>query len=98
MNVRRDRSGCGLKRTRSTSSRFGSDTSATETLAPPGASALPTTPVGADVADVVPAEFRAVTRTRRVLSRSADVSVYVFDVAPLMFEQLPPVVSHRRHW
>src|SRR5919201_3786329 len=79
-------------------SRFGRDTSVIEIVEPLGASALPTTLVGADVAEVAPAVLRAVTRTRTVLPSSAVVRTYVFPVAPLMFEQLPPVRSQRRHW
>jgi hypothetical protein len=88
----------GEKETRSTIKRLGSDTSLMEIADPLGALALLTTAVGADVAEAVPAELRAVTRTRSVVPSSADVSVYVFAVAPLMLEQLPPVRSQRRHW
>jgi hypothetical protein len=98
VNVRRDRSGCGRNCKRSTSSRFGSDTSVMEIVDPAGASALLTTDVGAEVAEAVPAELRAVTRARSVLPSSTEVSVYVFDVAPLMSEQLAPVWSQRRQW
>jgi hypothetical protein len=94
--VRRDRSGCGENETRSISSRFGSETSLIETVAPLGASAFATTPDGADVADADPRELRAVTRTRSVVSRSAVVRTYVFAVAELMSAQLPPVRSQRR--
>ena len=94
--VRSDRSGCGLNCTRSTSRRLGSETSLIEIAEPAGASALLTTAVGAEVADAVPAEFRAVTRIRSVVPSSAEVSVYVLLVAPLMSEQLAPVRSQRR--
>src|SRR3954447_1997810 len=57
-----------------------------------------TTAVGTDVATAVPSALCAVTRTRSVLLRSGDESSYVFPVAPLMFEQLPPVRLQRRHW
>jgi len=57
-----------------------------------------TTAVGTEVAWVEPSALRAVTRTRSVLLRSGDESSYVFPVAPLMLEQLPPVRLHRRHW
>src|SRR5215212_3298137 len=79
-------------------SRFGSATSLIATLAPTGASALPITAVGADVAARAPSVFFAVTRTRTVFPTSTDVRTYVFCVAPLMSEQLPPVWSQRRHW
>jgi hypothetical protein len=96
VNVRRERSGCGENESRSISSRFGSETSLIETLAPLGASAFATTPDGADVADAAPLAFLAVTRTRSVFPSSADVSTYVFAVAPLMSAQLPPLRSQRR--
>src|SRR5918994_5266436 len=83
---------------RSTNSRFGNDTSLIEIVEPLGASALATTPVGAEVAEAAPAALRAVTRTRSVVPSSAAVRTYVFPVAPLMSEQLPPVRSQRRHW
>src|SRR5918994_707499 len=83
---------------RSTNSRFGNDTSLIEIVEPLGASALATTPVGAEVAEAAPAALRAVTRTRSVVLSSAAVRIYVFPVAPLMSEQLPPVRSQRRHW
>ena len=82
---------------RSTKRRFGSATSLIRIVAPPGASALAMTAVGADVAEAVPALLRAVTRTRSVVPSSAAVRTYVFDVAPLMLEQLPPLPSQRRH-
>ena len=97
VNVRRDRSGCGRNCTRSMSRRLGSATSLIEIVEPHGASALLTTAVGAELADAVPAEFRAVSRTRSVVPSSAEVSVYVLLVAPLMSEQLAPVRSQRRH-
>ena len=57
-----------------------------------------TTAVGTDVADVAPAEFFAVTLTRSVLPASTDFSAYVWPLAPLMPEQLPPILLQRRHW
>jgi hypothetical protein len=57
-----------------------------------------TTAVGTDVSALEPAPFVARTRTRRVLPTSADVRVYALLVAPMMFEQLPPFESQRRHW
>jgi hypothetical protein len=95
--VRRERNGCGENRTRSTINRFGSVTSAIDTVEPLGASAFATTPVGADVAEDAPREFRAVTRTRIVVPWSADVRTYVFAVAPPMSAQLAPVESQRLH-
>jgi hypothetical protein len=59
---------------------------------------LPITAVGAELAPPVPALFRAVTRTRSVVPMSTAFSAYVFCVAPLIEEQLPPVWSQRRHW
>src|SRR5262249_40175031 len=56
-----------------------------------------TSAVGTDVADDDPLEFRAVTRTRSVLSLSTVFRVYVLSVAPLIVEQLPPSLSHRSH-
>lgn len=97
VNVCRERRGCGLNWRRSTKRRFGSVTSLIWMVAPPGASALLTTAVGAEVAEAVPAEFRALTRTRSAVPSSAEVNVYVLLVAPLMSEQLAPVRSQRRH-
>src|SRR6266581_8921089 len=57
-----------------------------------------TTAVGREVAILEPASFDARTRTRSLLPTSTDVSVYVFAVAPMMFEQLTPLASQRRHW
>ena len=92
----------------STTSRAGDEMSAIWTvpfdgcLAQPfdgGGGAAPlTTPVGTDVADRSPSLFDAVTATRRVLSASTVLSVYVLVSAPLMLEQLPPSPSQRRHW
>jgi len=67
-----------------------------EIVEPLGGSAFTTTPLGTDVADEAPRLFLAVTRTRSVVPSSADVSLYVFSVAPLMVAQLPPVRSQRR--
>jgi len=39
-----------------------------------------------------------VTASRNTFPTSTDVTVYVFVVAPMMFAQLAPLVSHRRHW
>src|SRR5438034_10378841 len=58
----------------------------------------PTTAVWADVADVEPAEFVAVTTTRIVEPTSAETSAYVVAVAPPMSAQLAPPESQRRHW
>jgi hypothetical protein len=57
-----------------------------------------TTPVWADVADVEPATFVAVTTTRIVAPASADCSAYELAVAPLMLTQFAPAESQRRHW
>ena len=43
------------------------------------------TAVGTDVASVVPIEFRAVTRTRRVVPTSVCLRLYVRATAPGMF-------------
>ena len=56
-----------------------------------------TTAVGADTATLDPAEFDARTRTRSVFPTSTDVSVYVLLAAPMMFAQLLPFESQRRH-
>src|SRR2546423_1508353 len=96
--VRRERSGCGENETPSISSRFGSETSPTDTVAPLGADAFATTAVGTDVAEDEPCVLRAVTRTRSVVAWSAVVSTYVLPFAPPIEAQLPPLPSHRRHW
>ena len=96
VNVCRDVSGSGLNDKPSMRRRFGSETSLIEIVAPLGASALPTTALGTDVDDDAPRVFLALTRTRSVLPWSADESVYVLVVAPLMSAQFPPLASHRR--
>jgi hypothetical protein len=53
--------------------------------------------VGRETAAREPALFDARRRTRNLLPKSTDVSVYVLLVAPMMFEQFTPLVSHRRH-
>jgi hypothetical protein len=53
--------------------------------------------VGKETAVREPALFDARTRTRSLFPKSTDVSVYVLLVAPMMFEQFVPMVSHRRH-
>jgi hypothetical protein len=63
-----------------------------------GAGARLMTAVGTEVAVPVPSLFLAVTRTRNVFPASTFRSVYVLDVAPPTFEQLPPSSSQRRHW
>jgi hypothetical protein len=78
--------------------RFGSETSLIGIAAPLGAPAFVITAVGADVTEVDPAPFLAITRTRMVLLTSTVFSAYVFSVAPLIAEQLPPLRSQRRHW
>jgi hypothetical protein len=62
-----------------------------------GAGAAVTTAVCADDALLEPAEFVPVTATRSVEPTSAATAVYDCDVAPLMFVQLLPLVSQRRH-
>ena len=84
VNVRRERKGCGMNWRRSIKRRLGSATSLIGMVAPPGASALAMTAVGADVAKAVPALLRAVTCTRSVVPSSAEVRMYVLPVAPLM--------------
>ena len=64
---------------------------------PPGPLRV-TTAVGADVAAVEPSGFVAVTRTRIVFPTSTPRSVYVRAVAPLIAEQLLPLVLQRSHW
>jgi hypothetical protein len=63
-----------------------------------GAAGAVTRADGADSACAEPSPFFAVTRTRTVLPRSADFSVYVDLFAPPMLEQLPPFGPQRRHW
>ena len=60
--------------------------------------AAATTAVGTDVAEFEPSLFLPVTRTRSVLPESTAFRSYVFAVAPLIDEQLPPFASQRRHW
>src|SRR5438552_18996323 len=63
-----------------------------------GGWAAATTADGSEVAVLEPASFDARTPTRSLVRTSADVSVYVLAVAPMMFEQLMPLASQRRHW
>jgi hypothetical protein len=63
----------------------------------PGADALDTTAVGAEVASPDPSAFVAVTVTRMVCPTSADCTVYVLAVAPETATQLSPFASHRPH-
>jgi hypothetical protein len=53
------------------------------------------TAVGADIATSLPAEFEATTRKRIVAPTSAEVSVYVFFVWPVIAAQAPPFLSQR---
>lgn len=57
-----------------------------------------TTAVGVVVLAVEPSEFVAVTRIRIVFLTSGFFNTYVFSVAPLIAEQLPPSLSQRCHW
>lgn len=59
--------------------------------------AATTTAVCAEVAEALPAEFLAVTSTRTVLPTSAFVSLYVLEVAPVIWVQLDPVLSQPSH-
>jgi hypothetical protein len=54
--------------------------------------------VGAEVADVPPSAFVAVTRARIVLPTSTPLRVYVRLVAPLIAEQPLPLGLQRSHW
>ena len=63
-----------------------------------GVGAALTTAVGTDVDERVPSEFLALTMTRSVLPASTAFSVYVLSLAPPMLLQLPPSLSHLRHW
>ena len=63
-----------------------------EASSPPGSTA-----VGTDVAVVRPSAFCAVTLTRSVFPWSTCFRRYVFSLAPLISEQLPPSWSQRRH-
>src|SRR5690242_817975 len=69
-----------------------------ESLIAPCGPACPTTAVCADDAEVVPLVFFAVTDTRIVLPLSADCTVYVWFVAPLIAAQLLPCASQPCHW
>jgi hypothetical protein len=60
-----------------------------------GAAAI--TAVAAETAELVPAEFLAVTSRAIVFPTSACVSLYVVEVAALMPTQLAPVLSQRCH-
>src|SRR5437879_8884223 len=55
-------------------------------------------PVTAEVAEVWPAPFVAVTTTRRRGPMSLEVSRYVALVAPKRLTQLAPALSQRCHW
>ena len=64
-----------------------------------GASApLPTTAVGVEEAELVPALLLAVTTMMIVEATSPFWSVYVEAVAPLIAEQLAAAVSQSCHW
>ena len=65
----------GANCTRSMIRRFGRATSLIEIAAPLGGPALVTTAVGAELAEVEPALFFAVTRTRAVVPMSTALSV-----------------------
>ena len=56
---------------------------------------METTAVAADIAVSLPAEFEATTRNRIAAPTSAEVSVYVFLIAPLIVEHAPPFLSQR---
>ena len=56
-----------------------------------------TTAVCIELAELVPAEFEAVTTTRTVAPTSAAVNVYVCAAAGTMSTQLAPDESHLRH-
>jgi hypothetical protein len=55
------------------------------------------TAVWAEVVELKPTEFVAVTVTRMVRPASALVSWYLLAVAPAIDTQAPPEVSQRRH-
>src|SRR5262245_60629001 len=57
-----------------------------------------TTAVAAETAVFEPSLLDALTRTRSVSPTSADVTTRVFVSAPMIAEQLPPLVSQRSHW
>jgi hypothetical protein len=59
--------------------------------------AATTTAVCAEVAAAEPALFEAVTTTRIVEPRSAEVTVYVCAANGTMSAQAPPEPSQRRH-
>ena len=98
MNALCDVSSAGMNCSRSITSLFGSETSLIEIVWPLGTPPFVTTPVGVDVDERAPSEFRAVTRTRSVRPMSSAVGTYVLAVAPPMSTQLPPTESQRRHW
>src|SRR5437867_12577716 len=53
--------------------------------------------VGFEIADFVPASFRAVTRTRNVRPTSLSTTTYWLSVAPLISPQLLPLELQRSH-
>ena len=57
-----------------------------------------TTALGRETAELEPALFAAVTRTRMRWLRSAETSTYVWAVAPARLMQLAPPLPQRRHW
>jgi hypothetical protein len=84
-----------------TTSRFGSTTDDAATVcwfAPETAPAFVTAAVCAEVADVEPLEFVAVTLTRIVFARSPDWTTYVCEVALEIAAQLLPWASQLCHW
>ena len=110
MNGFRERTTIGANSTPETISRCGESTLVTGIDTFPSASliwplgpggggvgAACTTAEGRDTAELEPALFAAVTRTRIRWPRSADASAYVFDVAPDTSAQLPPPLPQRRH-
>jgi len=54
--------------------------------------------VAAEVAELCPAEFDAVTRRRKVLFSSATVTAWVATRSPAISPQPAPTLSHIRHW
>src|SRR5205823_11446212 len=110
VNGSRDRTTLGANSTPETISRCGWSTLVTGIDTFPSASLIwplgpggggfaagRTMPDGRDTAELEPALFVAVTRTRIRWPASAEARTYVCDVAPDTSAQLPPPLPQRRH-
>src|SRR3954454_14365453 len=87
-----------IRRSGSETLEAGIDVAPWAVLPAPAGPGCETMPVCADVADVEPLEFVAVTATRSVLSTSAAWTVYVWAFVSAIGGQLLPAVSQRCHW